>query len=126
MVVGAHLSGQPLNGQLTQRGGRLLGPVSTASCYRLFALATDPPKPGMVRVAPGSADGISVPGELWALPVDRFGEFVLDVPAPLTIGSVELSDRSVHPSFLCETWALSDALDISHHGGWLAYRSTNG
>jgi allophanate hydrolase len=78
----------------------------------------------MVRVIRGAADGICVPGELWALPVDRFGEFVLDVAAPLTIGSVELSDGSVHPGFLAEPWALSDAVDISGHGGWLAYRAS--
>ena len=55
------------------------------------------------------------------MPRDRFGEFVLDVPAPLAIGSVELSDGSVHPGFLCETWAISEAIDISDRGGWLAY-----
>jgi allophanate hydrolase len=74
----------------------------------------------MVRVASG---GIVVPGELWAVPVDRFGEFVLDVPAPLVIGSVELNDGSLHPGFLCESWVLSDAVDISRYGGWLAFRA---
>jgi allophanate hydrolase len=120
VVIGAHLTGQPLNWQLTSRGGRLIGPVTTAPLYRLYALPTEPAKPGMVRVA---SDGIAVPGELWAVPVDRFGELVLDVPAPLVIGSVQLSDGAVHPGFLCESWALSDALDISRYGGWLAYRS---
>ncbi|MEO8352348.1 MAG: allophanate hydrolase, partial [Chthoniobacteraceae bacterium] len=49
-VVGAHLAGQPLNHQLTGRGGKLIRTARTASDYRLFALAgTLPPKPGLVR-----------------------------------------------------------------------------
>jgi allophanate hydrolase len=120
VVIGAHLSGQPLNWQLTERGGRLIGPVTTAPVYRLYALPTDPPKPGMTRTV---GDGVAVAGELWAVPRHRFGEVVLDVPAPLAIGSVELSDGTVHPGFLCESWALSTAEDISGYGGWLAYRA---
>jgi allophanate hydrolase len=119
VVIGAHLTGQPLNHQLTARGGRLLRSTSTAPVYRLHALATDPPKPGLVRV---DAGGAPIAAELWQVPLDRFGEFVLDVAAPLTIGTVELLDGSQHPGFLCEGVAAASAPDISHFGGWLAYR----
>jgi len=120
MVVGAHLSGQPLNGQLIERGGRLVRQVATAPEYRLVALPTEPPKPGLVRVAPG-APGAAIEGELWALPTDGFGQFVAQVPAPLTIGSVVLDDGSVHKGFLCEGWAAGDAPDITSYGGWRQY-----
>jgi allophanate hydrolase len=119
VVIGAHLAGQPLNHQLTSRGGRRLGQTHTAPVYRLYALASEPPKPGLVRVEEG---GAAIAAELWQLPRDRFGEFVLDVAAPLTIGTVELADGSHHPGFLCEGVAAVSAPDITHYGGWLAYR----
>jgi allophanate hydrolase len=117
-VVGAHLSGQPLNHQLTDRGARLLGPARTAGCYRLHALATDPPKPGLRRV---DAGGGTVEMEIWELPPVAFAEFVAAVPNPLAIGPVLLEDGMSVPGFLCEPVALSDAPDITVHGGWLHY-----
>jgi allophanate hydrolase len=117
-VVGAHLSGQPLNHQLTERGARLLGPARTAGCYRLHALATDPPKPGLRRVDTG---GDSVAVEIWELPPVTFAEFVAAVPAPMAIGQVLLEDGASVSGFLCEQVALHDAPDITVHGGWLDY-----
>jgi allophanate hydrolase len=124
VVVGAHLSGQPLNGQLTRRGGRLLRAVATAPRYRLYALATQPPKPGLVRV---EADGRSIAGELWTVPVTALGALAGALQPPLAIGTVELDDGSVHPGYLCESAAVSrssgdGAPDITEHGGWLAYQ----
>ena len=63
-VAGAHLSGGPLNHELTERGARLVGGALTASAYRLYQLDGDPPKPGLVRVADG---GAAIAGERWAL-----------------------------------------------------------
>jgi len=119
VVIGAHLTGQPLNSQLTGRGARLLRATETASMYRLHALDTVPPKPGLVRVAD---DGAAIAAELWQMPLDRFGEFVLDVAAPLAIGTVELADGSRHPGFVCEGIAAAGTPDITRYGGWIAYR----
>jgi allophanate hydrolase len=121
IVIGAHLTGQPLNHQLTTRGGRLLRAALTAPQYQLYALATEPAKPGLVRTDTG---GASIAAELWQMPRDRFGEFVLDVTAPLTIGTVELEDGSKHPGFLCEGAATATAPNITQYGGWLAYQET--
>lgn len=118
-VVGAHLSGLPLNAQLVERGARLEAAVETAPLYRLHALpGTTPPKPGLVRVAEG---GASIAAEVWAVPVAHYGSFVALIPAPLGIGSITLSDGSTVQGFLCEATAVADAEDISHHGGWRAY-----
>ncbi|GAA2514657.1 allophanate hydrolase [Winogradskya humida] len=117
-VFGAHLSGQPLNHQLTSVGGRLVRGVRTTEGYRMFALATTPPKPGLVRVADG---GTSVTGELWSLPAAAFGAFVAALPAPMAIGTVELSDGTAVTGFLCETVATEGAEDISAAGSWPAY-----
>jgi allophanate hydrolase len=117
-VVGAHLSGQPLNHQLTSRGGQLLRTTTTSADYRLHALATDPPKPGLVRAAGG---GAPIEVEVWALDDASFGEFVAEVPAPLCIGTVQLADGSTTKGFLVEPWALDGAPDITARGGWRAY-----
>lgn len=119
-VVGAHLSGQPLNWQLTQRGGRLVKSTRTASHYRLYALAnTTPPKPGLARVAEAAGDGIEV--EVWALSADAFGSFVAEVPPPLAIGNAILADGSSVKSFVCEPLGLEGAQEITHFGGWRAF-----
>ncbi|MEY2570692.1 MAG: allophanate hydrolase, partial [Acidimicrobiaceae bacterium] len=122
VVVGAHLRGQPLNHQLTSLGGAFVADVQTAPSYALHALATEPRKPGLVRVAPdrGRA-GASIAAELWVLPTDGFGAFVAAVPPPLCIGTVALDDGTSHAGFLCEGWAAEDAPDITQHGGWLNY-----
>lgn len=118
-VVGAHLSGMPLNHQLTTRGARLVGSVHSSRAYKLFALAnTTPPKPGLARVAGG---GTPIALELWDLPVNRFGEFVAEIPAPLGIGSIELATGEWVKGFICEPWGIEGAQDISQFGGWKSY-----
>ncbi len=124
-VVGAHLSGMPLNGQLRERGARLLRTTRTAPDYRLVALpATQPPKPGLIRCEAGTGTSIEV--EIWDMPLTHYGSFVSLVAAPLSIGWLRLEDGSQVQGFLCEHWATRDAQDISSHGGWRAYLKTLG
>jgi allophanate hydrolase len=119
-VVGAHLAGMPLNGELKALGARLLEATHTAADYRLYALAgTHPAKPGLLRVAPGSGAAIEI--EIWALPAEHFGRFVAAVPAPLAIGTIRLADGRGVQGFLVETEALAGARDISSFGGWRAF-----
>lgn len=119
-VVGAHLSGMPLNHQLTSRGARFLEQTQTAAHdYRLYALPnTQPPKPGLKRT-PAQGAGIVV--ELWAMSAHAFGEFTAEVPAPLGIGNVVLADGRVVKGFICEPAELEEAKDITSFGGWRAY-----
>lgn len=118
VVVGAHMSGLGLNGQLTSLGGTLVRQARTRADYRLFALpGTEPARPGLVRVGQG---GVAIEAEIWRLPADAVGTFLAGVPAPLAIGTVAL-DRGDSLGFLCEAHATAGALDISSHGGWRAY-----
>jgi allophanate hydrolase len=117
-VVGAHLAGQPLNWQLIETGARLLATTHTAGAYRLHALATTPPKPGLVKVAKG---GAAIEVEVWEIPERNFGALMRQVGAPLGIGTLELADGRSVKGFICEPWAVAGAPDISHHGGWRAY-----
>lgn len=119
-VVGAHLSGMPLNHQLTERGATLAGTAHTSNAYRLFALpGTTPPKPGLVRTQPGQGGPIEL--EIWEMPVAAYGSFVALIPPPLGIGTLELADGSTVQGFLAEAVALQDAQDITALGGWRAY-----
>jgi allophanate hydrolase len=123
-VCGAHLSGLPLNGQLTSRGARLVRSIRSAPTYKLYALPGGPPqRPGMVRVAEG---GAAIELEVWALPATAFGSFVAAIPAPLGIGAVQLEDGSRVPGFVCETLATVGARDITAFGGWRAWLAAAG
>lgn len=117
-VVGAHLSGMPLNIQLQERNAIFVESTYTASNYRLFALPnTTPPKPGLIR----TNEGAEIIVELWDIPVDRFGSFVALIPAPLGIGTLQLKDGRAVKGFICEGAAVAGATDITHFGGWRAY-----
>jgi allophanate hydrolase len=116
-VVGAHLSGLPLNHELTSNGGIFIREGKTTADYKLHALPTTPPKPGMIRAEGGSEIAV----EVWALEPEGFGRFVAGVPAPLTIGTVTLADGTTVKGFLAEAAACAGAKDITGFGGWRAY-----
>ncbi len=116
-VVGAHLSGMPLNHELIAHEARFVEAIATAPDYRLYALAgTNPPKPGLLRTAAGGGAPIEV--EVWAMPAEPFGRFVAAVPPPLSIGSIRLADGRLVKGFLVEAEAVAGARDISEFGGW--------
>ncbi len=119
-VVGAHLTGMPLNGQLTERNGVLLEQTTTTRRYRLYALPdTAPPKPGLRRVDDGSGEAITL--EVWQMPEHAFGSFVGLIPSPLGIGKVELADGRWVNGFICEGYAFEGARDVTAFGGWRSY-----
>jgi allophanate hydrolase len=119
-VVGAHLSGMPLNHELTAQGATFVASAKTARDYRLYALpGAETPRPGLLRVAPGA--GAAIEAEIWALPPAGFGRFVADLPSPLTIGSVRLADGRSVKGFLVEAAAVAGARDITDCGGWRAF-----
>jgi allophanate hydrolase len=116
-VVGAHLSGMPLNPELRSHHARFVTATATAPDYLLYALpGTTPPKPGLLRVAAGHGSAIAV--EVWAMPAEPFGRFTAAVPPPLSIGSVRLTDGRWVKGFLVEAEAVKGARDISSFGGW--------
>jgi allophanate hydrolase len=118
-VIGAHLSGMPLNKQLTDRSARLVRATRTAPVYRLFDLGE---KPGLVR----HAQGMGIEVEVWEMPLRHFGSFVRGIPPPLGIGTLELEDGEKVKGFLCEHYAVEGREDITRFGGWRAYRKYGG
>jgi allophanate hydrolase len=121
-VVGAHLSGLPLNGQLIERHARLVAAMQTASQYRLYALP-DGKRPGLIQVSEG---GAAIACEVWEMPASQFGSFVAGIPAPLGIGKLALADGSVVNGFICEGVGVADAQDITEYGGWRGWLAQRG
>jgi allophanate hydrolase len=118
-VCGAHMSGLPLNPQLTSRGAWLLAATHTAPEYHLYALPGGPPyRPGLLRVAEG---GAAIEIEIWRMPVEEFGSFVAAIPSPLGIGRLRDANGTEVSGFLCEAHALAQATDITQYGGWRRY-----
>jgi allophanate hydrolase len=123
-VVGAHLTGQPLNSQLTQRGARLKKSCRTASGYRLYALAgSKPRKPGLARDDQFQGAGIEV--EVWTIPEDQFGSFVAEIPEPLGVSNVTLDSGELVKCFICQPYALASATEITRFGGWRNYLTSS-
>ena len=121
-VVGAHMSGLPLNRELTRLGARFLYAAKTAPAYRLYSLPGGPPfRPGLLRDEAGAAIAL----EVWALPASRFGEFIRGVPRPLGIGTLTLENGAEVKGFLCENSEIAGAKDVTRHGGWRAYLNSS-
>jgi allophanate hydrolase len=119
-VVGAHLTGQPLNHQMTDRKSRFVRTVRTHRDYRLYVLPkSSPAKPGLVY-SPGVA-GPGIEMEIWAMPEDTIGSFLNGIPAPLSLGTVRLEDGTTVKGFLCEPAGIEGAEEITDLGGWRAY-----
>jgi allophanate hydrolase len=116
VVVGAHRKGQPLVAELEQRGAFWDGPVTLAPRYRMVALDTQPPKPGVIR----SDDGAELAAERWLLSEAALGSFLSELPEPMMLGSVLLSDGSSAVGFACDAVAASSGRDIRHFGDWMA------
>lgn len=118
-VCGAHMSGLPLNHQLTELNATLVKATSTAKGYRLFDVPNKiPPRPGMIRDKKCES---SLKLEVWRMPLENFGAFMIQIAAPLCIGSIMLEDESVVYGFLCESDYLVGAKEITEYGDWRKY-----
>jgi allophanate hydrolase len=119
VVFGAHLRGHPLNGELTALGARFAGEVCTTPEYRMVALPTDPPKPGITH-DPGA--GASLPGERWTISTTGLGRLLAELPAPMALGKIRLDNGEEVTGFRCDPSTASAGEDITAHGGWRTYR----
>ncbi|MCM3925472.1 hypothetical protein ND748_27870, partial [Frankia sp. AiPs1] len=61
-----------------------------------------------------------IDAEVWRLPLAAAGGFLLTVPSPLAIGTLDLAGGPTL-GFLCESAAVAGALDITALGGWRPY-----
>ncbi len=118
-ACGAHMSGLPLNWQLTDLDAKLIKQTKTKKGYRLYALENkNPIRPGMIY---DSSVDSQIEVEIWSMPVENFGAFMKQIQSPLGIGTVYLEDESSVYGFLCESDYLKDAKEITKLGSWRAF-----
>ena len=118
-VCGAHMSGLPLNWQLTDLDAKFVQKTNTKEGYRLFVLENkDPIRPGMIY---DSSSNFQIEVEVWSMPVENFGRFMKQIASPLGIGTVYLEDGSGVYGFLCEADFIKDAKEISDLKSWRAF-----
>ena len=117
-VCGAHMTGQPLNGDLKRLGGRLVRLTRTRPSYQLFALP-DGIRPALVR---NESEGAAIELEVWTLSEEKLGAFVNRIESPLAIGSIELEDGEWVKGFVGDFSATHGAVDITSYGGWRNFR----
>ena len=120
LVCGAHMTGEPLNWQLTVRDATLKSITHTAPGYKLYALP-DGKRPALVR-SPETPTGIAT--EVWQMPSENLGSFLTCIAPPLGLGRTQLEDGSWVTGFICEPIALEGALDITEFGGWRAWKAS--
>jgi len=121
VVCGAHLQGLSLNWQLKERGATLVEKTVSAEKYRMYVIEGAIERPGMIR---DEDNGYSLEIEIWKISSSEFGSFVAAIPGPLGIGKVEVSDGRWLPGFICESFAVDGARDITDLGGWRNYLSS--
>ena len=119
-VCGAHMTGLPLNWQLTDLGATFVRKAQTTAEYKFYALAGGPPaRPGLVRSDAANAGSVAV--EVWSLPKVGLGTFMAGIPAPLGIGTIALSDGASVKGFICEAAGVKGATDITALGDWRVF-----
>lgn len=104
-VCGQHMRGLVLHGQLEELGAVFLEGTRTAPSYKLFALPTEPVKPGLAKTL---EDGSSITVETYLMTAEAFGKLAATTPAPLGFGTIELEDGRQVKGFLAEPYALKE------------------
>lgn len=118
-ICGSALRGQPDNQNLQDAG--FLGAAATAPCYRLHAVK-DGWHPGIYEV---EADGISIPGELYAMTPEQYEYLKDNEPPHMYPHEVKLADGGTAIAFLYpkDLIDVHGWPDISAYGGWAAYKA---
>lgn len=120
-ICGSALTGQPDNKNLG--GAKLLGPARTAPKYRLHSVK-DGWHPGIYEVPSG---GISILGELYELTPEEHASLMAGEPPDMYQVTIEMEDGTnseamLYPRELIEKHGYPD---ISHFGGWAAYKASS-
>ncbi len=124
-VCGSHMSELPLNQQLTELGAEYLGEAETDPHYRMYILPPTeslPIRPGLVRC---KEETVSLPGELWRMPLKNFGAFMLKIRFPLGISQVQMNNGKSEYGFCCDPSGVESSSEITHFRGWRSYLAEN-
>ncbi|MCU1516946.1 MAG: allophanate hydrolase [Pseudarthrobacter sp.] len=121
-VFGAHMRGEPLNGQLQDLGAAYIRDITTDAAYRLLALPSDT---AVTKVALTTTEnGRPISGELWRLSPAALGTLLSSVAEPQSLGKIRLNDGTQVCAFLADSTQSAGARDISEFGGWRSFVSS--
>lgn len=117
-ICGSALTGQPDHHNL--QSAKSIGAAKTLPQYRLHA-AADGWHPAIYEV---SCDGISIPGEVYELTSEQYEHLLSTEPPNMYPGDIVLENGEIltamlYPQELVEKYNWPD---ISHYGGWAAYK----
>ncbi|MBU0944129.1 MAG: allophanate hydrolase [Proteobacteria bacterium] len=122
-VCGAHMQGLPLHYQLMDLDAQLIVKTATAPSYRMYALNGKPAKPGLIR---DTKMGAAIEVEVYSLSFKAFGQFTAQIPHPLGMGKLELTDGRWIPGFIAEPLVCQEGKEITEFKGWRSYLKTKG
>lgn len=122
-VFGLHLKGFPLETQLTDLGAVYKETTKTSPEYKMYALETNPPKPGVEKV---TENGNELEIDIWSIPECKVGAFLSLLPDPLGLGKIKTVDGKDVIGFICQSYALASSKDITNSGGWRYYSIISG
>lgn len=117
-VCGLHMKGMELESQLIELDSKFIGAAKTKAAYKMIKLNTIPEKPGLIRVENG---GKSIEVELYDIPVENLGKFMMNVNSPLAIGNIELENGEIVKGFICEDYIENECEDISDYLSFKKY-----
>jgi gamma-glutamylcyclotransferase (GGCT)/AIG2-like uncharacterized protein YtfP len=118
-ICGSALTGQPDHGNLG--GATLVREARTAPKYRLHSVRDQ--HPGIYEVATG---GVAIAGEIYEMSAEQHAQLLATEPPDLYEAPIELEDGThvsamIYPQSLIEERSFPD---ISHFGGWAAFKAS--
>lgn len=121
-VCGAHKIGGSLNYQLQEINAIYKETLLTTAEYRFFALENLlPVRPGLMK---DPINGAPIEVQIWKVPIHKVGGFINQIAAPLTFGKINLENGGTVTSFLCESYAVKSAKEITGLQTWENYLAT--
>jgi allophanate hydrolase len=123
-VAGLHKRNQPLVFQLTDLNAHYSCTTSTSAQYKMYLVdPKEKKKPGVVRVE-NDQIGWPIEVDIWKIPLENLGKFLVQIPHPLGLGKVELIDGTWVQGFICEQYIAAFSEDISHYYRWEDFLAT--
>lgn len=120
-ICGSALRGQPDHQNL--QSAKFIKEARTQPRYRLHSVKNGW-HPGIYEVA---ENGISIPGEVYELTDEQFAYLAANEPPNMYPADIFLTDEEKLTAFLYPQELIEQHKwqDISHFGGWAAYKAQN-
>jgi gamma-glutamylcyclotransferase (GGCT)/AIG2-like uncharacterized protein YtfP len=118
-ICGSALRGQPDHGNLG--GATFVRETKTKPIYRLHSVRDQ--HPGIYEVAEG---GVSIAGEIYEMSDEQHAALLASEPPDLYEAPIQLEDGTSVPAMIYPRELIEERgfADISHFGGWAAFKAS--